>query len=461
MTNTTSAGYDRLINGPMGPFQISIVVLCILIAGLDGFDVLVVAYTAPAISADWNLGPGEVGMLLSAGLAGMGLGSLCVAPLGDRLGRRPTVILCMIILAVGMLMSSFTQTTAQLAFMRVVTGLGIGGILANINILVSEYASDKRRALCISMMALGYPIGATLGGLFSVYLIEHHGWRSVYVFGGIAAAGLLPAVLWLIPESLDYLWARRPKDALAKSNAVLHRLQLPKLDALPPLGAATVANTPTRYTDLLKAGYAPRTVAASALYFSVMLTAYFLLSWMPKMLTESGLSGSTGISGSMLMNIAGVCGCLLFGLLATQLGPRRFAAMFMIGLFITAMVFALTPPAASALLAAALAVGFCLYTSINALYVLVPQVFPTTLRSTGTGLAMTVGRVGAVSGPYFAGLLMTAGWARPGYILVLATPMLLAAISLLWLRPSTRSVPPNSSTAITRHPVMSSPESSH
>lgn len=436
MTNTTTASYQHLKNGPMRRFQMGIIAICMLIAGLDGFDVLVVAYTAPAISADWNLGPTEIGLLLSSGLAGMGLGSLFVAPLGDKLGRRPVVIICMIILCLGMLVSSLTQSTAELALMRVITGLGIGGILANINILVSEYSSDKRRPLCISLMALGYPIGATLGGLLAVFLIEHHGWRSVYVFGGVAAAALLPAVLWLIPESLDYLWARRPANALAKSNSILQRLQLPPLDELPAHDTQAQEDNVKGYSALIRNQYAPGTLAACAVYFCVMLTAYFLLSWMPKMLTESGLSGSVGISGSLLMNLAGVCGCLLFGVFASRMGSRRLAAAFMIGLFGTAVTFAAVPASASALLVAALAVGFCLYTSINTLYVLVPQVFPTTLRSTGTGLAMTVGRLGAVAGPYIAGVLMTAGWSRPSYIFALAIPMLLAAACLSFLRPS-------------------------
>ena len=118
--------------------------------------------------------------------------------------------------------------------MRFYTGLGIGGVLANINIVVAEYASNRRRNLSISLMSLGYPIGATLGGAFSVYLISAFGWRSVYVFGGLVALILVPAVIRFMPESLDYLIARRPAGALDKVNRVLARIGRPPCPPSPP-----------------------------------------------------------------------------------------------------------------------------------------------------------------------------------------------------------------------------------
>jgi predicted MFS family arabinose efflux permease len=165
-----------------------------------------------------------------------------------------------------------------------------------------------------------------------------------------------------------------------------------------------------------------------------MMTCYFFLSWTPKVLTELGLSISGGISGSMLMNIGGVAGCLLFGFYARNVGTRRLAAAFMVGLFVAASVFGLVPATTTALLAATLAIGFCLYASINSMYAVVPPVFPATVRTTGTGLAMSVGRLGAVTGPALAGVLMSAGWDRSAYCVALAAPMLLAAASLYWVR---------------------------
>jgi benzoate transport len=419
--------------GDMSSFQVIVVTLCILICALDGFDVLVVAFTAAAIARDFNLNPTDLGILFSAGLAGMGFGALFIGPMGDKIGRRSTVLLCLGILCSGMLISSITRDVTELALMRFYTGLGIGGVLANINIVVAEYASNRRRNLSISLMSLGYPIGATLGGAFSVYLISAFGWRSVYVFGGLVALILVPAVIRFMPESLDYLIARRPAGALDKVNRVLARIGRPPLSSLPvPVLAEEAPDT--SLLTIFRPPYAGRTLAVCLAYFCVMMTCYFFLSWTPKVLTQSGLSMSGGISGSMLMNIGGVIGCLLFGFYARGIGTRRLAACFMVGLFVTASIFGFVPATATALLTATLAIGFCLYASINSMYAVVPPVFPATVRTTGTSLAMSVGRLGAVVGPALAGVLMSAGWDRPGYCLVLAAPMLIAAASLYWVR---------------------------
>jgi len=419
--------------GDMTPFQVIVVAICILICALDGFDVLVVAFTAAAIARDFNLSPTDLGILFSAGLAGMGLGALFIGPLGDKLGRRTTVLLCLGILFVGMTVAAGARNVTELPFMRLFTGLGIGGGLANVNIVVAEYASNRWRNLSISLMSLGYPIGATLGGAFSVYLISAYGWRSVYLFGGLVALLLVPAVVAFMPESIDYLMARRPANALAKVNRVLGRMGRPEIATLlAPTRSEEAPNT--SLFAIFRPPYAMRTAAVCLAYFCVMMTCYFLLSWTPKVLTELGLSISGGISGSMLMNLGGVIGCLLFGFWARAIGTRRLAAAFMVGLFATATVFGFVPATPAALLTTTLAIGFCLYASINAMYAVVPPVFPATVRTTGTGLAMSVGRLGAVTGPALAGVLMSAGWDRPAYCAALAAPMLLAAVSLTWVR---------------------------
>ena len=414
-------------------FQIGIIALCVCIAGLDGFDVLVVAYTAPAIAKDWHLSPATIGTLFSAGLAGMGFGALLIAPLGDRLGRRPAILLCLCILFAGMLTAAFTRSVFELGLVRAFTGLGIGGVLANVNIVASEYASARRRDLCVALMSVGYPIGATIGGVAAVYLIQAFGWRSVYVFGALVALLLVPLTLVYLPESLDFLLARQPSKALARSNRVLAKLGLRPLQVLPSPAEIEAGQRASAFT-IFRPEFLAITLVTSFLYLSVMATCYFLLSWTPKLLTDLGLSVSGGISGSLLLNIGGTVGCILYGLFAVRLGIRRLATFFMLGLVGMTVLFGFIPPVQGLLLVGAMAVGFCLHTSITVLYVVVPSVFPAAIRATGTGFAMSIGRVGAVIGPFVAGLLMQFGYHRPVYCAVLALPMLVAVACLYGLR---------------------------
>lgn len=425
----------------MTRFQIGIVALCICIAGLDGFDVLVVAFTAPEIAKEWALNPAALGGLFSAGLAGMGFGALLIAPLGDKIGRRPTVLLCLVILVIGMLGAAYTRGLGELAALRFFTGLGIGGILANINIVVAEYSSARRRDLCLALMSVGYPIGATLGGVAAVYLIHVWGWRSVYVFGAVVALALIPAALLQLPESLAFLVARRPAGALDKINRVLARMDRPALAVLPPALPAAEAQRQQSVFAIFGSPFLASTLATSFLYFSVMATCYFLLSWTPKLLTDLGFSTSVGISGSLLINIGGTVGCILYGFYANTFGVRRLAVLFMLGLSAMTIIFGLLPADTLVLLVAALALGFFLHTSITVLYVVVPTIFPAAVRATGTGFSMSIGRVGAVTGPLLAGWLIAAGFQRPVYFAVLAIPMLIAIACLYSLKALDVSTP--------------------
>lgn len=194
---------------PMRPFQWLAVAVCIVLNLIDGFDVLVMAFTASSVAAEWNLGGAEIGLLLSAGLFGMAAGSLFIAPWADRWGRRPLILACLALSGLGMLASALSQAAWQLALLRGLTGLGIGGILASSNVIASEYASRRWRGLAVSLQSTGYALGATLGGLLAVWLIGAWGWRSVFVFGAGLTLAVIPLVCLCLPESLDFLLARR------------------------------------------------------------------------------------------------------------------------------------------------------------------------------------------------------------------------------------------------------------
>jgi predicted MFS family arabinose efflux permease len=197
-------------------------------------------------------------------------------------------------------------------------------------------------------------------------------------------------------------------------------------------------------------------VATSCVYFFTSFTCYFLLSWMPKLLVERGLSLSAGISSSLLMNLAGAVGCIMFGVFARQLGPRKFAASLMVGLFAVTSLFGLIGDSALVLIAVTIAIGFCLFASITALYAIVPGAFPVVIRSTGIGFAMSIGRIGAVMGPLAAGIVFAQGVPSTIYCAMLAAPMLVSAVVLYWVRayaPTARSeLHPIEAQAVTQVP---------
>ena len=186
---------NEVRTAPMSRLQIRAVAVAIALMLIDGMDVAVAAYAAPALSKAWNLDPVTLGFLLSSGLVGMAAGSLFLTPFSDRIGRRRMMLAALVLVSAGMVLSVFAGDVVQLMAYRVLAGLGIGGMIANLNVFVSEYSSDKRRGSIFGLYTAGFAIGATLGGFIAGPLIPQFGWRSVFVVGA-AASVLMLAVAW-------------------------------------------------------------------------------------------------------------------------------------------------------------------------------------------------------------------------------------------------------------------------
>jgi benzoate transport len=393
---------------------------------LDGFDVLAIAFTGPAIARDWALPPTQLGLLFSAGLVGMTVGSLVISPVADAIGRRWLTLIGLLVITVGMLASSLAHGLRELALLRVLTGLGIGSLLSSINTIVVEFSSERRKDFAVSFMSVGYPIGGTIGGAIAVFLIHAFGWRSVFAFGGLCSAVLLPVALVYLPESLDFLLLKRPRHALGRANALLARMGRPPIAELPSVSGQT-GDTAKGVFGIFDRAFAWRTALICSVYFLTMIPFYFVLNWTPKVLVDEGLSLTTGISGSILMNASGVVGGLLFGLVARRLGLQRLGAVYMLMLLASIAAFGFAGSSLPLLMVFAMAIGFSMIGTICALYAVIGAMYPVRVRNTGTGLAIGIGRLGAIAGPYLGGVLIAAGWTRPLYCAVLALPLFVSA----------------------------------
>jgi benzoate transport len=421
-----------LDQGPMTPFQWLAVAICVMLVMLDGFDVLVMAFTASSISAEWQLNGAALGFLFSAGLVGMALGSLFLAPLADRWGRQTVILLCLVIVTAGMGLSALSRNSTELGLLRAFTGVGIGGMLASVGVITSEFASDKWRSTAIGLQATGYPIGATIGGTIAAVLLEQHGWRSVFVFGSLATALMIPMVLWRLPESLDFLMTRQPAGALPKVNGLLRRMQQPALDQLPARAAAAKASGGS-ISALFGPGLRSSTLWLWAGFFLLMFSFYFALSWTPKLLVSAGLSARQGVTGGVLLNLGGIVGGSVFGLLAARVALRPLTASALCLTALAVAAFGLCTHDLGLAFAAAGAIGAFIFASMAGLYAFAPAVYPAAVRTTGLGWAIGIGRLGAVLGPMVAGMLLDSGWPAPHLYYVYALPLLAAAASVMAL----------------------------
>lgn len=431
----------RVDSGPMGRFQCLAIGICIVLNMIDGFDVLVMAFTAASVSAEWGLNGAQIGFLLSAGLFGMAAGSLFIAPWADRFGRRPLILFCLTLSGIGMLLSALSQSPLQLALLRGLTGLGIGGILASSNVIASEYASKRWRGLAVSLQSTGYALGATLGGLLAVWLLSHWGWRSVFLFGGAATLLVIPLVLLWLPESLDFLLARRPANALVRVNRLAGRLGLPALSEL-PAPVLREAGAATGFRQLLVPAMRRTTLVIWLLFFLVMFGFYFVMSWTPKLLVAAGLSAQQGITGGVLLSVGGIFGAALIGALASRWSLTRVLALFMLTTAALLVVFVGSGSTITAALGLGLLIGLFVNGCVAGLYALSPVVYDASVRATGVGWGIGIGRIGAILSPIVAGFLLDGGWQPLHLYGVFAGVFVIAAGCLLLLKPSPAKAQP-------------------
>lgn len=418
----------------MSRFQWMAISICILLNMLDGFDVMVMAFTASHVSSDWQLSGKALGLMLSAGLVGMAMGSLLLAPLADRFGRRAMILSCLVILTVGMAASALAQNAWQLGLLRVVTGIGIGGMLAGVGVITAEYANPKWRSTAVALQATGYPIGATIGGIIATVMLEHWSWHAVFLLGAAASLACIPLVLAGLPESLDFLISRRPRNALSRLNALLAKMRMAPLTALPVREQAQHQGYAALFIGPLRR---PTLLLATA-FFLHMFAFYFVLSWTPKLLVEAGLSARQGITGGVLLNLGGIVGGSLLGWLAARLPLTRLAAASLLTAALAMAAFAAWHSTLAMAFPIALLIGSALFAAMAGLYATAPVIFQASVRTTGLGWAIGVGRIGAILSPVSVGLLVDAGWTPSWLYLAYALPLLLATAALLALRARAR-----------------------
>src|SRR5215467_6905252 len=227
-----------IAGSPMSILQIVIVAITIGLNALDGFDVASISFASPGIAKEWGIERGALGIVLSMEVLGMALGSIFLGGLADKIGRRRAVLGCVTVMAVGMFMATTVRGLVDLSIWRVVTGLGIGGMLAAINAVAAEFSNARRRDFCVSVMSIGYPVGAVTGGLLAARLLVTHDWRSVFYLGASATTILIPIVFFFVPESVHWLAQKQRAGALDQINGTLRRMGRDAVQSLPELPAA-------------------------------------------------------------------------------------------------------------------------------------------------------------------------------------------------------------------------------
>lgn len=416
---------------PMGAWQIAAVVVTILLNALDGFDVLSISFAAPGIADEWGLKRDALGWVLSMELIGMAVGSIVLGGAADRYGRRPTILACLVAMTLGMYMVSGTSSITELSIWRVITGLGIGGMLAAINAVVAEFSSRKWRNLSLSLMVIGYPLGAVGGGLVARQLLEGGDWRSIFVFGAVATAAFIPLVLIFIPESPAFLAEKRPSNALQRINRTLFRFGLPNISALPPVSSAKNMRS---VFDIFRPSLIRTTLLVTFAYFTHVSCYYFFMKWIPKIVVDLGFDASSAADILIWAMLGGATGGAVYGVLTHWFGIKPVTIAALLGSFVMVSLFGRTTRDLQVLALVAGITGFFINGAAVAFYVILARAFPVHVRASGTGFGIGTGRAGAVVGPALAGILFAGGTPLASVMMLMAMGSLLAAVAIYFLK---------------------------
>ncbi|MGB8604649.1 MFS transporter [Bradyrhizobium sp.] len=435
MTNSKAQGggaspvdvVDFIDAQPIGGFQIRLLLTCAAVLFLDGFDTQAIGYVAPAVAKEWSLTKGALGPVFSAGLFGLMIGALVFGPLADRIGRKKIIIFSTLAFGIGALVTAFVQDVNMLLAIRFLTGLGLGGAMPNAIAMTSEFNPRRRRATMVMIMFCGFSVGAALGGFLAAAMIPQFGWRSVFVVGGVAPLLLVPILALKLPESVRFLaLTGRANERVAQLLGFIS----PQTAFVP--ATQFVVNEPeltgVPVLHLFREGRTLVTLLLWVIFFMSLLDIYFLANWLPTVLNDLGASVSSAVLIGSMLQVGGVVGTFALGSVIDRFSFRALALVYFIAVFAVGAIGQLGYSVVFVTMAIFVA-GFCVIGGQIAANALAAAFYPTSVRATGVGWALGIGRVGSIIGPLVGGMLLTMKWSTASVFMAAAAAALCAALA--------------------------------
>lgn len=442
MSDDSTPAFDiaaKIDAAPWSNWQKSVILLIACAIILDGFDNQLLGFVVPVLIREWGTTRAAFAPVFALGYVGMVIGAGGGGMIGDAIGRRPALILSVLLFGAATGLTVLAQDVPGLAVCRAIAGLGLGAAMPNAATLLAEFAPRRRRSLAVTLGIVCIPLGGVGGGLVAAALLPDHGWRSLFLIGGVLPA-LAALLLWrLLPESPQYLVGK--PERRAELLAILQRI------GLRPVPAAQFARPPAAPRTGLAGLFTPSVRLDTGLlwasFFACLLTTYMVFSWAPTLLGDAGLDLAQASLGVATFNIGGVGGAIAAALLIPVFGSRGVmlvmaAGGLLVALGLAASDGALPTPALLALLAIEGAFINAVQTS---LYALASHIYPASQRATGVGAASGFGRGGAIVSSFVGAAVLAGGWSA--YFLSLAAGM---AVTLLALALIARHAPAEANT---------------
>ncbi|GHF68380.1 AAHS family 4-hydroxybenzoate transporter-like MFS transporter [Amycolatopsis bartoniae] len=415
---------------PLGRFQLGALFACLLCIVVDGLEVTVAGFLATQLKADWGVTTAQLAPAVTSGLAGLGVGSFVAGPLGDRFGRRTVIAWSIAVFAAATLLTALTTGVLTFSLLRLVTGLGLGASMPNVAALVTETVPTRSRRITVAIIWAGFPAGAAIGALAIPFVVAGAGWRTAIVLCGLVGVAILLVVLVRLPESPRFLAnSGRHHDRLLRFCNHVEPGSAGPGTVFAREAAARIRTYPIAL--LLKRPMRTGTLTLWLGYMAVMFTVYLTNTWLPYLFTAAGFGTGEISLLTTLLQVGGVIGCAVIGLLQERVGPHRTLVLTSVLGAGMALLIAVSPRSTLLLATLIFVLGMCT-NSISTGYTVISATFyPTDIRSTGTSWTAGMSRAGAVAGGGVGTALASIGLGFQQVFLLLLVPITIGALCMV------------------------------
>ena len=383
---------------PRGRLQWVALALCAATMFVEGYDAQLMGFVVPGIARAWEVAPASLTPAIAAGLVGMTIGAFLIAPLADTYGRRRLVVYSVIAFALLTIATAFAANLPTLVGLRLLTGIGLGGAMPNAIAITAEFSPSAKRAGAVAAMFSSYSIGAGFGGIIAAGLIPSNGWGSVLVACGGMALLLWPALVFAMPES--YV----------------------------PQGEAKLKIPVAR---LFNEGRAWITILLWTIFFANLMELFFLTSWLPTTIEAQGISPTYAVVATTVVQFAGVAAAFAMGPLVDRFGPQKVLPFAFLTAALCIAGIGLAGSAVAFTMIMAFGIGIGTVGAQNCNNGVAAKFYPTSIRATGVGWALAVGRIGSIVGPVIGGIFLATKVDIRTIFLFAAVPPLVAAVAYL------------------------------
>lgn len=414
-------------NAKFNPFHATVLIWCMVIIIIDGYDISVAGAALPSIMEQMGVSASTAGFMASSALFGMMVGAIFFGSLADKIGRRLTIAICVFLFSAFTAIAGLTDDPVTFSIVRFVAGLGIGGVMPNVVAQMTEYSPKKVRNFMTSLMFSGYAVGGILAAVLGKQFIVEYGWQVVFYAAGVPVV-LLPFILKSMPESISYLIKHNKQAELREiAQRISPQTQFDQ-DAVFVNGSHDEQSKPS--VGLLFAdGRAFSTLMFWTAFFTCLFMVYALSTWLTKLMAMSGYSLGSALTFVIALNVGAIVGAVGGGWLA----DRFHIKWVLVIMYATGSVFLylMTLPMSVNMLYIVIGVvGACSTGAQIVAYSYCGQFYPSVIRSTGIGMASGIGRLGAIGAPLLIGLIVSLSLPIQQNFFVIALAGLIGAVAL-------------------------------